>query len=164
MGHGARLRLYALAFASCAIAGCSGAAPHQARHLPASQPPARPSARSSPSGPVGSPGNPLMLSCTGQSLGPAGALPAPDDLITGPLDVLSGKKLATADPAGYGDRGEYKIPVAIGPGATVADASRSTCGLLAGPGRATSRSRCSQAPARPDGGAGKDEPATTFSY
>lgn len=47
------------------------------------------------------------------------SVPGPEDLIVGPLDIIDGKLLATADPAGYGDHGNYRVPIAIGPSATV---------------------------------------------
>jgi hypothetical protein len=68
---------------------------------------------------IGSAGNPLTLGCGQQAYGGAPMSPGPRDLVVGPLDIIGGKALATADPAGYGDHGDYKVPVAVGPGATV---------------------------------------------
>jgi hypothetical protein len=72
-------------------------------------------------GPVGSPDNPLMLSC-GQESFPGYPsqmphLPTPGDLAIGPLFILNGKLQA---PAGSGDHGRYrKVPFAVVPGSTV---------------------------------------------
>jgi hypothetical protein len=60
-----------------------------------------------------------MLSCAAESGGATPPFPGPDDLVAGPLDILNAKVLATANPADYGDHGSYKVPIAIGPGATV---------------------------------------------
>ena len=49
----------------------------------------------------------------------AGPAAGPQNLVIGPLDIIGGKLLATADPAGYGDHGNYKIPIAVGPTVTV---------------------------------------------
>jgi hypothetical protein len=46
-------------------------------------------------------------------------MPGQDDLLIGPLDIVNGRLLPTADPAGWGDDGTYKIPFAVGPYATV---------------------------------------------
>ncbi len=115
MGKDSRLRLCAPAFACCVMAGCTTAGPPQVHHPPVPRPPGT----SSPGGVIGSPGNPLKLSCAEQSTGAAPMMPGPDDLVIGPLDIVEGKLLATANPAGYGEHGSYKVPIAIGPGATV---------------------------------------------
>jgi hypothetical protein len=53
-------------------------------------------------------------------LGGAGpSVPAPGDLIVGPLDIVAGKTLATANPSGYGDPSNYKVPIAVRSGAIV---------------------------------------------
>jgi hypothetical protein len=44
--------------------------------------------------------------------------PQPHDLAIGPLIIVNGKRLATADPAGYGEHGSYKIPLVLLPGRT----------------------------------------------
>jgi len=115
MGRHVRLCLGALALVGCALTGCTAAGPHQVRPPPTS----RPSGSSVPNGVAGSPGNPLVLSCAAAAFGATGTIPGPHDLVSGPLDVIDGELLATADPAGYGDRGNYKVPIAVGPGATV---------------------------------------------
>lgn len=46
-------------------------------------------------------------------------MPQPGDLAVGPLVIFDGKKVATADPAGWGDHGSYKIPVFVPRGLTV---------------------------------------------
>ena len=63
-------------------------------------------------GPTGSPGNPQVFSCAEESFLPGSMpqTPEPGDLAVGPLVIISGKKVANADPAGCGDHGSYKIP------------------------------------------------------
>ena len=72
--------------------------------------------------PVGSPSNPLLLSC-GEESHPGypshrRPLPTPGDLAIGPLIIINGKVQATA---GSGDHhGSYpKVPFAVVPGYTV---------------------------------------------
>jgi hypothetical protein len=45
--------------------------------------------------------------------------PEPGDLAIGPLIITGGQRLATADPAGYGEHGSYKVPFIVTEGATV---------------------------------------------
>jgi hypothetical protein len=45
--------------------------------------------------------------------------PQPGDLAIGSLIIPGGQRLATADPAGYGEHGSYKIPFVVPMGATV---------------------------------------------
>jgi hypothetical protein len=120
-----------LAALTCAIlAGCTGAStPGAAR--PATAPPA-PAPASSPhvSGPPGSPGNPLVLSCAAEAWPgypdpPAPATPGPHDLAAGPVYFAGALDLATDTPArhGYatfGRRGRfYKFGLVVRAGATV---------------------------------------------
>jgi hypothetical protein len=60
------------------------------------------------------------LSCGQESFSgrPAPQQPQPGDLAIGPLFVVSGKRVATANPAGYGDHGSYKIPLILTMGST----------------------------------------------
>jgi hypothetical protein len=72
-------------------------------------------------GRIGSPGNPLMLSCAQESFpgypSQMPHLPTPGDLAIGPLFILNGKLQASA---GSGDHGSYpKVPFAVVPGSTV---------------------------------------------
>ena len=46
-------------------------------------------------------------------------MPEPGDLTVGPLVIIDGNKVANADPAGWGDRGSYKIPFFVPRGTTV---------------------------------------------
>jgi hypothetical protein len=103
----------------CTATGTSGPAP---RALGSSAGPAASSPR--PTGPIGSPGNPLLLSCANESFpgypDPPGSFqPQPGDLVIGPLIIVGGERLATASPAGYGDHGSYKIPIIVRPGSAV---------------------------------------------
>ena len=86
---------------------------------PAAMPPAQPPA-SSPhvTAALGSPGRPLMLSCSEKSA--AGSVaPRPGDVVVGPLYIINAKQ--SADPAGAGPAPQhgYKYPIAVAPGATV---------------------------------------------
>jgi hypothetical protein len=105
--------------AGCTAAGTSGSASRAAAS--AGQPVAS-SQRAT--GPVGSPGNPLLLSCADESFPgngdpPASFQPQPGDLVIGSVIIVGGERLAEASPAGYGDDGSYKIPIIVRPGATV---------------------------------------------
>lgn len=110
----------ALAVLTCAVlAGCTSAGtPGASGRAVASSP--RPAA----SGRIGSPGNPLPLSCAEESFPgyPDPPIPPrarPGDLAIGPLIIVNGKRLATADPAGYGQHGSYKVPLVVLPGRVV---------------------------------------------
>jgi hypothetical protein len=73
-------------------------------------------------GPAGSPGHPVVFSCAEESFAGDSAVPQrpqPGDLAAGPLIIAGGQRLATADPAGYGEHGSYKIPFTVTAGATV---------------------------------------------
>jgi hypothetical protein len=101
--------------AGLVLASCTGSATSSPAHHAASSP-ARPAAgHPRPTGPIGSPGHPLLLSCGQESftLPPVSQQPQPGDLVIGPLFIPNGKRLATADPAGYGDHGSYKIPLIL---------------------------------------------------
>ena len=102
-----RLLVVAPILACVTLAGCTGGG--------ASSPAAR------PSGPAGSPGNPRVFSCAEESFlpGPMPPMPEPGDLAVGPLVIISGKKVANADPAGFGEHGSYKIPFFVPRGTTV---------------------------------------------
>jgi hypothetical protein len=110
-----------MAILGCAIvAGCTGGGTSSAAHrtTPSSSPRMATGAQA---GPVGSPGNPLMLSCAQESFpgypSQMPHLPTPGDLAIGPLFILNGKLQALA---GSGDHGSYpKIPFAVVPGSTV---------------------------------------------
>jgi hypothetical protein len=122
----------ALAALTCAVlAGCTaGGTSSAARHTPSSS--VRPAA-SGPqaTGQIGSPGNPLLLSCAQEAVPgytdpPIPSRPQPGDLAIGPLFIASGKTLATQNPAdhGYTSYGphhgnSYKIPFVVLPGSTV---------------------------------------------
>ena len=109
----------ALAALACVtLGGCTGGAVPSAAHhtVPATGPTTGPVA-----GPAGSPGNPLVFSCGEESFTspPPPQQPQPGDLAVGPLVIISGKKLATADPADWGEHGSYKIPIMVTMGSTV---------------------------------------------
>lgn len=115
----------ALATLTCAIlAGCTAReAPTAAHHTTS---PATRAAASNPqlTGRRGSPGNPLILSCAQEAFPgypgpPISPHPQPGDLVIGPLFIVHGERLATANPAGYGDHGQYKIPFIVTMGWTV---------------------------------------------
>jgi hypothetical protein len=91
-----------------------------------------PSPASSPhvTGPLGSPGHPLVLSCAAEAWPgypdrPAPVTPGPHDLAIGPLYFAYGRALATETPAqhGYAPFGRhgrfYKFGLVVRPGATV---------------------------------------------
>lgn len=111
----------ALAILACAIlAGCTGGGTSSAAHrtTPSSS---RHTATGAQAGPVGSPGNPLTLSCAQESFpgypSQMPHLPTPGDLAIGPLFILNGKSQALA---GSGDHGLYsKVPFVVVPGSTV---------------------------------------------
>jgi hypothetical protein len=66
----------------------------------------------------GTPGRPLMLSCTEKSVGQPVA-PGPGDVVIGPLYIINAKD--SVDPSGAGSAPQhgYKYPIAVAPGATV---------------------------------------------
>jgi hypothetical protein len=73
-------------------------------------------------GPVGSQGNPLVLSCAQESLlpylsSPVPRHPGPGDLAVGPLFIINGKLRASAS---SGDHGSFpKMPFVVVPGSVV---------------------------------------------
>jgi len=108
-----RLLFMAPILACVTLAGCSGGAASSAPHH------AVPTTR--PTGPAGSPGNPQVFSCAEESFpgGPMPPMPESGDLAVGPLVIMSGKMVANADPAGFGEHGSYKIPFFVPRGSTV---------------------------------------------
>jgi len=99
-----------VSLAACTGGGASSAARHEPR------PPSRPAVFVlHPHGRLGGPGNPLTLSCADEAF-PGPTKPARADLVIGPLFIINGKLLATAKPAGFGEHGSYKIPLALRPG------------------------------------------------
>jgi hypothetical protein len=95
------------------LAGCTGAPVSSGPHHTV------PSTR--PTGPAGSPGNPQVFSCSEESFvaGSMPQVPGPGDLAVGPLVIISGKAVANAEPAGFGEHGSYKIPFFVPRGSTV---------------------------------------------
>jgi hypothetical protein len=69
---------------------------------------------------VGSPGNPLLVSCGQESFSdpPPPAQAQPGDLAIGPLYVVNGRRLAAVSPADYSSHGSWKVPFVVAPGAT----------------------------------------------
>jgi hypothetical protein len=104
------------AVACLALSACTSGTTQHA--VSAAAPAAKP-----PVGPAGSPGHPVVFSCAEESFPGGGATvpqrPRPGDLAIGSLIIPGGQRLATADPAGYGEHGSYKIPVIVPMGATV---------------------------------------------
>lgn len=128
--HGQSLFLtLTVATLTCAsLGGCTGASTSSVARTAA---PAQPQA-SSPhvSGPPGSPGNPLILSCDAEAWPeypdpPQSATPGLQDLAVGPMYFAGGLALATETPAqhGYAPFGShgrfYKFGLVVRPGATV---------------------------------------------
>jgi hypothetical protein len=107
-----RLLFMAPILACVTLVGCTGGAASSAPHH------ASPAPRTS--GPVGSPGNPQVFSCAEESFpgNPLPQMPEPGDLAIGPLVIMSGKAVANADPAGFGEHGSYKIPFFVPRGST----------------------------------------------
>jgi hypothetical protein len=70
---------------------------------------------------LGTPANPLVLGCGAEASTPNAVpqKPSPGDLAAGPLIIPGGRNLATADPSGYGEHGQYKVPFIVKMGATV---------------------------------------------
>jgi hypothetical protein len=67
---------------------------------------------------AGTPGRPLMLSCTERSS--AGAVgPGPGDVVVGPLYIINAKDSVDLNGAGSAPQHGYKFPIAVAPGATV---------------------------------------------
>lgn len=99
--------MVALAIAAALTAGCSTAGSH---------PPTRQSNGTATS--VGSPGNPLMLSCGNASI-PNVSAPGHRDLVVGSLYIINARM--SVDPSGAGPTPQpgYKYPIAVRPGTTV---------------------------------------------
>ena len=108
-----RLLFMAPILACVTLAGCTGG--------PASSVPHHASPAPRTSGPVGSPGNPQVFSCSEESFLPGSTpqMPEPGDMALGPLIIIDGKKVATGDPSGWGEHGSYKIPFYVTEGSTV---------------------------------------------
>src|SRR5260221_258689 len=67
---------------------------------------------------AGTPGRPLMLSCTERSN--AGAVaPGPGDVVVGPLYIINAKDSADPNGAGSAPQHGYKYPIAVAPGEVV---------------------------------------------
>ena len=111
------------------LAGCTGASTPGTNRAAASSPAQSPAGSTHVTGPLGSPGNPLVRSCAAESWpGPPGrapVTPGPHDLAVGPMYFPAGLALATQTPAqwGYAPFGRhgrfYKLPLVVRPGATV---------------------------------------------
>ena len=120
-----------LATLTCAIlAGCTGARTSSTNRTATSSPAQSPAGSPHVTGPLGSPGNPLVLSCAAEAWPgypgpPAPATPGPHDLAVGPMYFPVGLALATYTPAqwGYAPFGRhgrfYKLPLVVRPGTTV---------------------------------------------
>ena len=106
------IRLAALAIAAVAAAGCSPAASHQSSKQPHRGPALGTLAT------LGSPGNPLMLSCDQTSRPPLPG-PRPGDLVVGSLWIINGRDSVDPNGAGPHPQHGYKYPIAVTPGATV---------------------------------------------
>jgi hypothetical protein len=105
------------ALTSMVLSACTGGTAHRAATATAATP-----TMAHATGPVGSPGHPVVFGCAEQSFGGDTVIPGrpqPGDLAIGPLIIPGGQRLATADPAGYGEHGSYKIPFIVTMGATV---------------------------------------------
>ena len=113
MSRNVPLRIAALAIAAVGAAGCSSAVSHQSSNQPHRGPAVGTLAT------LGSPSNPLMLSCdqTSGSTDPQG--PRPGDLVVGPLWIINGRGSVDPNGAGPHPQHEYKYPIAVTPGATV---------------------------------------------
>jgi hypothetical protein len=108
-----------LATLTCAIlAGCTvSSTPRAARS--ATVPPTQPLAsRPHVTEPLGSPGRPLMLSCTEKSVGDP-VTPGPGDVVVGPLYILLARNSVDPSGAGSAPQHRYKYPIAVAPGSTV---------------------------------------------
>jgi hypothetical protein len=120
----------ALATLTCAIlADCSaGGTSRAARHTTAPSP--RPAASSPQAiGRIGSPGNPLLLSCAQEAFPgypgpPVPSHPRPEDLAIGPLYLANGRIAAAQTPAQYGyapygrNGRSYKLALVVTMGST----------------------------------------------
>jgi hypothetical protein len=107
----------ATAVACLILSACTGGTAHRAVQVSASA-----AGSTAPTGPAGSPGRPAVFSCAEESFAgdaPVPQQPQPGDLAIGPLIIVNGQRVATADPAGYGQHGSYKIPFVVTTGATV---------------------------------------------
>jgi hypothetical protein len=100
------IRLVTLAIAVSLAAGCSSSVTQQ----PNEQPHRALAA--------GTPGRPLMLSCTERSNGGAVA-PGPGDVVVGPLYIINAKQTVDPNGAGSAPQHGYKYPRAVAPGAIV---------------------------------------------
>jgi hypothetical protein len=113
--------LPAVATLACLLAaGCT--ASHGAPRSVASAPAASPGSGARATALPGSPGNPLRLSCAQESFGglPVPQRPGRGDLPLGRSSYIPGGRwLATADPAGRGEHGRYKVPLVVTMGSTV---------------------------------------------
>src|SRR5260370_17377196 len=120
-----------LAAVTCAIlAGWRGARRTNTNRTTTSSPAQSPASSPHVTGPLGSPGNPLVLSCAAEAWPgypdpPAPVTPGPHDLAVGPIYFPVGLALATYTPAqfGYAPFGRhgrfYNLPLVVRPGATV---------------------------------------------
>jgi hypothetical protein len=72
-------------------------------------------------GPLGSAGNPQVLSCNQEVQSTPGnrVVPRRQDVVAGPLRFPNGRLLRTGQPNHWGSHGRYKIPVVLAPGANV---------------------------------------------
>jgi hypothetical protein len=97
------------------LSGCTGGGTPAAARFPAASHSQRPPTGPATTGPIGSPGNPLLLSCGQESFSdpPPPRQPQPTDLAVGSLYFVNGKRLPTASPASYSDHGSWKVPLVL---------------------------------------------------
>ena len=122
---------FTLATLTCVtLAGCTAASTPGMNRTATSSPAQSPAGSPRVTGPLGSPGNPLVLSCAAEAWPgypgpPVPVTPGPHDLAVGPMYFPVGLALATKTPAWYGyapfgRHGRfYKLPLVVRPGATV---------------------------------------------
>jgi hypothetical protein len=108
-----------LATLTCAIlAGCTVSSTSRAARSPTVLPTQPLASGPHVTGPVGTPGRPLMLSCSEKSVaGPV--TPGPGDVVVGPLYIINARNSVDPSGAGSAPQHEYKYPIAVAPGATV---------------------------------------------
>ena len=145
---------FTLATLTCAIlAGCTGGSTSSTNRTATSSPAQSPASSPHVTGSLGSPGNPLVLSCDveawpGYPDPPVPVTPGPHDLAVGPMYFPGGLALATYTPAQYGyatfgRHGRfYKLPLVVRPSATVTvtigASARGHVVIATGPGGVTS--------------------------